>query len=160
KDSYEQLRKEVDRYLWTNGRNEELKNPEPEKISNEDNENKKKANNTSQNLVSIILLILGILLVIIGLGLGVLEDIAENFMKVLNRKESKKPLLNSLLNQQESKNPPSPTQIQITPPKENKEKQKEENDQKQENQTPTIPTNQAPLTSPSDSGESVILPSR
>ncbi|MDR2117718.1 MAG: hypothetical protein LBP87_15175 [Planctomycetaceae bacterium] len=61
-DSYEQLRREVDRYLWTGGQNEELKNTEPVEMKN-DNNNKKKRN----NLLSIILLILGIILLIIGL---------------------------------------------------------------------------------------------
>ncbi|MDR2757454.1 MAG: hypothetical protein LBC20_17305 [Planctomycetaceae bacterium] len=61
-DSYEQLRKEVDRYLWISGRNEELKDTESEKIS-KDNDNKKKEN----HLILIILLILGIILVTLGI---------------------------------------------------------------------------------------------
>jgi hypothetical protein len=40
-DSYERLRKEVDRYLCTGSQNEKLENTEREKISNENNEYKK-----------------------------------------------------------------------------------------------------------------------
>jgi hypothetical protein len=61
-DSYKQLRKEVDRYLWTGGKNEKLDDPpKPPVDPPEFPVDKKKA------IIEIILLIAGMILILIGI---------------------------------------------------------------------------------------------